>query len=172
SDWVQRYGEAFAPVIYVRELVDENGQSPAPRELAQVLEVLRAYVSGLRTMDEDNAALDCVSRNGRTTADMITGGFHYFLRGVADRALTLLAFCYALEQRLLKISAEDSDKPLPVPLRYVGYAVKFGLQQHVVCFLTSHEECQIGEELLTRSGMAYSHTGTGFGVASAGVNVN
>jgi hypothetical protein len=38
--------------------------------------------------------------------------------------------------------------------RYLFGITGFNLKQYVICFMTSHEECKIGEELLTRSGMA------------------
>jgi hypothetical protein len=49
---------------------------------------------------------------------------------------------------------------------------KFKLRSHVICFLTNLQECQIGEELFSTSGMAYANTGRGFGLTPAGLSVN
>jgi hypothetical protein len=49
---------------------------------------------------------------------------------------------------------------------------KYTLDQHVICFFTSHRECQIGEELFTRCALAYAESGTGFGVFPAGLSVS
>jgi hypothetical protein len=49
---------------------------------------------------------------------------------------------------------------------------KYMLDQHVICFFTSHRECQIGEELFTRCALAYAESGTGLGVYPAGLSVS
>jgi hypothetical protein len=37
SAWVQRYGQAFAPCHYVRELVNKNNESPTPEEIERAI---------------------------------------------------------------------------------------------------------------------------------------
>jgi hypothetical protein len=46
------------------------------------------------------------------------------------------------------------------------------VETHVIYFCTSLEECQMGEEILSRCGQAYLETGSGFGVTAAELSVN
>jgi hypothetical protein len=56
--------------------------------------------------------------------------------------------------------------------RYLDPDRGFQLDSHVIFFCAHPDECKIGEELVSRSAQAYFDSGTGMGVAAAGVNVN
>jgi hypothetical protein len=205
SVWIQRYGQAFAPCQYVRELVNKYGEAPTPNEVKEVVQVLRQYVSGDNQYARQNAAVESQSRKVRTTEQDIKDGYHYFLRGDDHRARQILTFCAAVEQRLSEIDEEDYDVTMPWTFKYVGYARKaadrfksysadqsqsyltelvrnafrhvfpdlgFKIDAHVIYFCTCIEECQLGEELLSRIGQAYLETGTGFGITAAGIAVS
>jgi hypothetical protein len=204
SAWIQRYGQAFAPCQYVRELVSRDGESPTPNEIKKVVQLLLQYVSGEDEFAQQNAQIDCISRNVNTTEEDIEDGFHYFLEGMDHRARNILTFASALTQRVAELDEADHDIAMPWTLKYVGYARTaadrfksysedrsqswltelmrnvfqfafpqrgFKLDTHVIYFCTSLEECQIGEELLSRCGQAYFETGSGFGVTAAGLSV-
>jgi hypothetical protein len=56
--------------------------------------------------------------------------------------------------------------------RYLDSERGFQLDTHVIFFCVCREECKIGEVLLSRSAQAYIETGTGMGVAPAGLSIS
>ncbi|KAF7675870.1 hypothetical protein GT037_006589 [Alternaria burnsii] len=205
TEWVQRYNQAFAPCIYVRELVNKDQTSPTHAEARRAIQLLREYVSGDDEFAGQNAEIDRLCWQSDSAEDDIKQGYHFFLEGRWQRAAKIITFCTALDALLSDAGGIMDDLPLPWKLKYVGYAKSashrissyngdrsqswfsgllrnifqylypdqgFQLVTHVVAFCVCYEECQIGEELLSRSAQAYYNTGTGMGVTPAGCNVS
>jgi hypothetical protein len=211
SYWVTRQQAlTFTPVIYVRIFHGKDGLSPTPKQLRQVLEYLRMYVSGLRANDKVCAEIDNQTRPTTSTEADIAAGRHYYLKGKDTRAEQLLTFIAALSQALdgqVPPGSAAQDLPFARTLKYFGYTKDFArrtrehdtdssswlmelfdhvcrllfrdearvpvfrFESYVVAYPISYQECQIGHELLCRSGGGYYYTGLGFNIQDAGVRV-
>ncbi|KAB2109367.1 hypothetical protein AG0111_0g1888 [Alternaria gaisen] len=189
TEWVQRYNQAFAPCIYVRELVDKEQMSPTYAEARCAIQLLRKYVSGDDEFARQNAEIDSLCQQNYSTEEDIKRGFHFFLEGHWERAAKTITFCTALDALLSGAIGTTDDLPLPWTLNeddsqtwfpvllhsifqclYPDHG--FQLVTHVVAFCVCYEEYKIGEELLSRSAQAYYDTGTGMRVAPVGCHVS
>lgn len=85
-----------------------------------------------------------------------------------------VGFASRTQDRFKDYSADHSQSWLTEmmrdALRLLSPHKSFNLENFVICYLTSHDECQLAEELLTRSGRAYYHTGLGLNVHDAGLS--
>ncbi|EOA92056.1 uncharacterized protein SETTUDRAFT_67405, partial [Exserohilum turcica Et28A] len=169
-----------APCLYVREIVDRDAQSPTPREAMEVTELLRRYIGGNDKDAREIAKLERQSRSVDTTEEDIKSGHHFFLGGLKQRAKNVLTFCAALENNITELDDSAREAPLPWTLKYLVLNAfqhlfpdrGFRLDSHVIFFCALPQECQIGEELISRSAQAYFEIGTGLRVTPAGISVS
>jgi len=133
SEWSLE-GTVDAPAIYVVILADEQGLSPRPSELRQVVETLRRYVSDEHRDRDDVMTIDNALGGGRSTRQQIEQGHQRFLhkevdgrrRRIRGRSDVVIQFCDALDERLHTIErAGWGDVPLERPLMYGGYALRY-----------------------------------------------
>jgi hypothetical protein len=196
--WRKRTEYAFAPGVYCKHLVSEEGLSPSANELYRITARLRHYVQGgsIDAMEIDNAM-----RNNRSSIEDVNRGSHFYLNGSRGRTTKVITFCQALNNRL--DGMPDKDDPLPIPLKYVGYSkqvnerqkahrygssswlmqlvlaacrIEFGAQykmyDYPVCFLADQNEASIAEVLISVITDSVYNTGGGFGVFQCGVQVS
>ncbi|KAL1612899.1 hypothetical protein SLS60_001129 [Paraconiothyrium brasiliense] len=127
SSWARRANQKgdFVPALYVRELVDDRGQSPTVKQLRKMVLHLRGYLSGDPRLHQQNADIDNQSRLNRSDKKSIASGLHYHLQGSPTRVQNAHTFADALERRLealAPVGSAGEDIPLPTPLRYFGYS--------------------------------------------------
>ena len=130
SSWMHRCNEPDAPAIYVIVLVDQNGHSPTPYQLREIVEMLRRYSTG--GDPEEAHEIDRAYGREETSLDNAVAGARHWLNGDELKAAKLHTFCSALRRRIDAMPFSDQDKPLPRPLHYVGYtfSIKQRMKQH------------------------------------------
>lgn len=85
--WFLRASHPTSPAIYLRQLVCDKGLSPTPVEFAQVVAALRLYAAGAN--DDIAIKIDNCFKPGRSTADQIRAGQHWFFDGKEQRVRCL-----------------------------------------------------------------------------------
>lgn len=127
SHWVTRQHEngGDVPTIYARILHDDQGRSPTPNQLLQVLDCLRKYISGEPAHDKLCMSIDNQARQRSSSeADIRTGG-HKFLNGKSNRVQTIVTFISALEHLLEDVDQNVCHQPWVRNLKYIGYTSRF-----------------------------------------------
>ncbi|KAI7341320.1 hypothetical protein KC315_g184 [Hortaea werneckii] len=114
------------PGIYGNWLVNEDGESPSPTELREMIEKVRDYV------DEDGDDFDANEVDGQKTPvvkrkDSSHGVRKYLSKDdgktITERVAHIKNFCDQLEARLDLIPTSDVDVPLREPLCEFGFSV-------------------------------------------------
>jgi hypothetical protein len=123
SYWTIRGKGPFAPAHYVRIFTDDHGYPPTPEQLHTVLDGLRKYTSGSPVHDRFCAAVDRET-GGNADTTSIRRGLHRLFDGSEARLQILLTFIYALQAHLDEIPPTEHRRPLPEPLKYVGFSLK------------------------------------------------
>jgi hypothetical protein len=126
SYWNVRQQGDFAPIHYVRMFTDRKGNPPTHRQLCLVLRDLKRYASGDPRHAQTCADIDSMTRKINTDADDIRKGGHHFFKSSLGRVRLLHMFTAAHEAYLATIPPEDHGKPIPDPLRYVGFTINIG----------------------------------------------
>jgi hypothetical protein len=123
------------PGIYVRFLVSRRGLSPTPNELRMGIQDLKAYARIYNcTMSDDEVKkietqIGAGEYNGFGSRHL--GARRYLSKDIPkkkyefseERIKAVVIFISALEAMLDAIPADEQDKPLRSPLKYVGYAM-------------------------------------------------
>ncbi|GAB1743773.1 hypothetical protein NU219Hw_g693t1 [Hortaea werneckii] len=114
------------PGIYGNWLVNEDGESPSPTELREMIEKVRDYV------DENGDDFDANEVDGQKTPfvkrrDSSQGVRKYLFKDdgktITERVAHIENFCDQLEARLNLIPTSDVDAPLREPLCEFGFSV-------------------------------------------------
>ncbi|KAI6839549.1 hypothetical protein KC342_g3418 [Hortaea werneckii] len=114
------------PGMYGNWLVDEDGESPSPTELREMIERVRDYV------DEDGDDFDANEVDGQKTPvvkrkDSAKGVRKYLSKDdgktITQRVAHINNFCHQLEARLDLVPISDVDKPLRAPLCEFGFSI-------------------------------------------------
>lgn len=127
SHWVTRQHEngGDVPTIYARILHDEQGRSPTPNQLLQVLDFLRKYISGEPAHDKLCTSIDNQVRQQTSSEAEIRTGRHTFLQGKSDRVQTIVTFVNALQNLLGDVDYNVRHQPWGRNLKYIGYTSCF-----------------------------------------------
>ncbi|GAB1730433.1 hypothetical protein NU195Hw_g2029t1 [Hortaea werneckii] len=114
------------PGIYGNWLVNEDGESPSPIELREMIDKVRDYVDE----DGDSDAANWVDKQKAPFVRRATsaGGLRKYLskedgRTIPERVAHIENFCDQLEARLDLIPTSDVDQPLRVPLCEFGFSI-------------------------------------------------
>ncbi|KAI7268118.1 hypothetical protein KC345_g7713 [Hortaea werneckii] len=114
------------PGIYGNWLVDEDGESPSPTELREMIEKVRDYV------DENGDDFDANEVDGQKTPVVkrknSSQGVRKYLskddgKTITERVAHINNFCDQLEARLDLVPTSDVDKPLRAPLCEFGFSI-------------------------------------------------
>jgi hypothetical protein len=123
--WLAHAQNEFSPVIYIRQLADDTGNSPTPLQLDIITQALAGYALG----DVDVAlALDNSVISGTSSIEDIQSGRHFYLAGQTARALVLITWCNAILKLCEAVPKKDRHLPLPHALTYCGYTKQLGLR--------------------------------------------
>jgi hypothetical protein len=125
SHWKLRQQGGFSPVHYVRIFADSAGEPPSHEQLSLVLSTLQKYASGDQRYDQLCADIDNTTRTNRTDAAAIRKGQHHYFKGSLSRVRNLYTFIAAQQAYLDTITPETRDRPIPDPLRYIGFTTNF-----------------------------------------------
>jgi hypothetical protein len=104
-----------APCIYVRYLVNAEGNSPTPNDLLGIIAQMRRYERG----EVDTYRLDRIV--AATAHPRLAPRYCHS----QSQRQTVHSFCDNVERFLHTIVEEDMNKPLPSPLKYVGYSSSY-----------------------------------------------
>ncbi|KAI4653091.1 uncharacterized protein J4E79_008604 [Alternaria viburni] len=130
SMWHIRANDKNAPGIYIRFLVDKDGNAPTPNQYLRVAKRLRDYVSGDDQSFEAAASLDNIKGTTKASGRDISKGHYRFLNGSEQRVMQILTWCTALEDRIHELPADELDTPMQRPCTYVGYSVSVSQRLH------------------------------------------
>jgi hypothetical protein len=122
SEWMTQSQKDFAPVIYIRPLVDRKGQAPTPTEMTEVASALRDHASGQdlgRALKIDRALQSGVS----PSIEELRAGKHRYLASSKVRVQKVLAWCAATMKRCEAVPQEAWG--LPKPPTHCGYTTRF-----------------------------------------------
>jgi hypothetical protein len=113
SAWSIRTYDKAAPAVYLRALVDREGQNPTTREFIVAVNALRRYAASqdLETANRIDNAYFCVSERS-----------HHYLEGVKLRVQTLVTCCEAISGMCEEVDPQQHDQPAPFAVTYCGYA--------------------------------------------------
>ncbi|KAF7569283.1 hypothetical protein A1F97_02588 [Pyrenophora tritici-repentis] len=115
------------------EAIVGEGHAPTPNEFKKVTKRLLDYVSGKFRSFVAASELDNIRATTKSCAKDIQNGHHWCLEGSQQRAMQVMTFCTALNDRIGQLPDDQLDKPFPKSFKYVGYALSVTrcLQQHV-----------------------------------------